>query len=105
MHAEGSLEVALPPNASVGSRVSATTGTWKRLPPGLQPWLEDNQVHPGTKLVLQPLRDGEWLNEFESNGALSATAIHTKPARRHAKGCVGGGRPGDPSKGDRTEHP
>ena len=31
-------------------------------PPGLQPWMDDNQVHPGTEWVLQPVRDGEWWN-------------------------------------------
>ena len=28
----------------------------------------------------------------ESNAALSATAIHTKPARRRPKGCAWGGK-------------
>ena len=28
----------------------------------------------------------------ESNAALSATAIHRKPACRHPKGCAGGGK-------------
>ena len=34
----------------------------KGSPPGLQPRRDDTQVHPGAKWVLQPVRDGEWLN-------------------------------------------
>ena len=37
------------------------------------------------------MRDGEWWNVAESNAALSATAIHRKPARRCPKGCAWGG--------------
>ena len=87
----------------VGSRVSGTRGTWKRSPPGLQPWMDDNQVHPGAEWVLQPVRDGEWWNVVESKAALSATAIHRKPACRQPKGCAGGGRPEDPSMGERMK--
>ena len=49
-------------------------------------------MHPGAEWVLQPVRDGEWWNVAESNAALSATAIHSKPARRRPKGCAGGGK-------------
>ena len=65
--------------------------------------MDDIQVHPGAEWVLQPVRDGEWWNEVESNTALSATAILRKPARRCPKGCARGGRPEDPSTGDRME--
>ena len=75
----------------VGSRLSGARGTWKRLPPGLQLRMDDNQLHPEATCVLQPVRDGEWWNVVESNAALLATAIHTKPACRHPKGCAGGG--------------
>ena len=37
-------------------------GTWKGSPPGLQPRMDDTQVHPGGEWVLQPVRDGEWWN-------------------------------------------
>ena len=77
----------------------------KRLPPGLQPRMDDKQVHPGAEWVLQPVRDGEWSNVVESNAALSATAIHSKPACRRLKGCRGGRRPEDPSTEDRKELP
>ena len=76
---------------------------WKRWPPGLQPQMDDTQVHPGAEWVLQPVRDGEWWNVVESNGALLATAIHRKPACRHPKGRARGGRPEDPSTGDGME--
>ena len=42
-----------------------------------------------------------WLTE--RNAPLSARAIHRKPACRRPIGCARGGRPGDPSKGDRKE--
>ena len=42
-----------------------------------------------------------WLTE--RNAPLSARAIHRKPACRRPKGCARGGRPKDPSKGDRKE--
>ena len=42
-----------------------------------------------------------WLRE--RNAALSGTAMHRKPACRHPKGCARGGRPEDPSMGDRKE--
>ena len=42
-----------------------------------------------------------WLRE--RNAALSATAIHRKPACRHPKGCSRGRRPEDPLMGDRKE--
>ena len=42
--------------------MSGTGGTWKGSPPGLQPWMDDTQVHPGAEWVLQPVRDGEWWN-------------------------------------------
>ena len=35
---------------------------WKGSPPGLQPRMDDTQVHPVAKWVLQPVRDGEWWN-------------------------------------------
>ena len=76
---------------------------WKGSPPGLQPQMDDTQVHPGAEWVLQPVRGGEWWNVVESNAALSATAINRKPACRHPKGCARGGRPEDPSIGDRKE--
>ena len=76
---------------------------WKGSPPGLQPRMDDTQVHPGAKWVLQPVMDGEWWNVVESNAALSATAIHGKPAGRHPKGCARGGRPEDRSMDDRKE--
>ena len=65
--------------------------------------MDDTQVHPGAEPVLQPVQDGEWWNVVESNTALLATDIHRKPACRHPKGCVRGGRPEDPSMGDRKE--
>ena len=76
---------------------------WKRSPPSLQARMDQNQVHPGAKWVLQPLRDGDWWNVAESNAALSATAIHRKPAFRHTKGCARGGRPEDRSTADGME--
>ena len=42
-----------------------------------------------------------WLTE--KNAPLSARAIHRKPASRRPKGCARGGRPEDPSMGDRKE--
>ena len=42
-----------------------------------------------------------WLTE--RNAPLSARAIHRKPACRRPKGCARGGRPEDPSMGDRKE--
>ena len=78
-------------------------GTWKGSPPGLQLRMDDTQVHPGAEWVLQPLTDGEWWNVVESNAALSTTAIHRKPACRLPKGSARGGRPQDPSMGDRKE--
>ena len=65
--------------------------------------MDDSQVHPGAEWVLQPVRDGEWWIVVESNAALSATAINRKSACRHPKGCARGGRPEDPSMGDRKE--
>ena len=59
---------------------------WKRSPPGLQLRMDDHQVHPGAEWVLQPVSDGESWNGVESNAALSATAIHRKPACRRPKG-------------------
>ena len=35
---------------------------WKGSPPGLQPWMDDTQVHPRAEWVLQPVRDGGWWN-------------------------------------------
>ena len=84
--------------------MSGTRGNVERVAPGLQPWMDDNQVHPGAEWVLQPVRDGRggmWLTE--RNALLSARAIHRKPACRRPIGCARGGRPGDPSKGDRKE--
>ena len=60
-------------------------------------------MHLGADWVLQAMRDGERWNVVESNAALSATAIHRKPACRHPKGCAKGGRPEDPSMGDGKE--
>ena len=71
--------------------------------PRLQPRVDKKQVHAGAKGVLQPVSDGEWPNVVQSNTALSATAIHRTPACRHPQGCPGGGRPEDPSTGDRME--
>ena len=34
----------------------------ERVAPGLQPWMDDTQVHPGAEWVLQPVRDGECWN-------------------------------------------
>ena len=45
----------------VGLRVSGTGRMWKRLFPGLQPRMDDNQVHPGAEWVLQPV----WLMEID----------------------------------------
>ena len=73
--------------------------------PWLQPRMDDDQVHPGAKWVLQPVRDGEYWNAVQSNAALSAMAIYNKPTCRHPKGCAGGCWPEDPSKADRMEHP
>ena len=42
-----------------------------------------------------------WLTE--RNAPLLARAIHRKPACRRPIGCARGGRPVDPSKGDRKE--
>ena len=39
----------------------------------------------------------------DRNAALSATAIHRKPACRHAKGCARGRRQEDPSMGDQKK--
>ena len=39
----------------------------------------------------------------ERNAPLSARAIHRKPTCRRPKGCARGGRPEDPSMGDRKE--
>ena len=83
--------------------MSGTRGTWKRSGPSLQLRMDENQVHAGAKWVFQPMRDGEWWKVVESNAALWATAIHRKPACRHPKGCARGGRPEDPSRGDRME--
>ena len=68
----------------------------------IQPWREEEQrgAHGAEE---QPVRDGEWWNVVESNAALSATAIHRKPACRHATGYARWGRPEDPSMGDRKE--
>ena len=71
--------------------------------PSLRPRMDENEVHPGAEWVLQRVRDGKWWNVVESNAALSATAIHRKPACRHPKGCARGGRPEDPSAGERME--
>ena len=78
---------------------------WKGSPPGPKPRMDDSQVHPGAEWVLQPVRDGKLWNVVEGgrNAALSATAINRKPACRHPKGCARGGRPEDPSMGDRKE--
>ena len=76
---------------------------WKGSPPGLQPQMHDTQVHPGAEWALQPVRDGDRWNVVESKAALSATAIHRKPACRHPKGCARGVRLGDPSMGDQKE--
>ena len=48
-------------------------------------------MHPPAKWLLQPVRNGEWLNVVESKAALSATAIHRKSARRRPKGWAWGG--------------
>ena len=77
---------------------------WKGSPLGLQPRMDDTQVHPGAECVLQPVRDGEWWNVVEREHSCAVrTAIHRKPACRHPKGCARGGRPEDPSMGDRKE--
>ena len=65
--------------------------------------MDENQVHPGAKWVLQPGRDRKGWNVVESNIALSTTAINRKPACGHPKGCARGGRLEDPSTGDRME--
>ena len=75
----------------------------KRSPPGLQPRMDKTQVHRGGKWVLQPISDGGWWIVAERNAALSATAIHRKPACRHPKGCAGGRGPEDPSTRDQME--
>ena len=72
----------------VGSRVSGTRRTWKRSPLGLQPRMDDHQVHLGAKWVRQPMRDGKWWNVVNRNVVLSAMAIHRKPACRYPKGCA-----------------
>ena len=51
-------------------------------------------MHPGAKWVLQPVRDGERWNVVDRNAAMSATAIHRKPANRHPKSCAGEGQAG-----------
>ena len=80
-----------------------TRGNGVRSPASPQPQMDKNQVHPGAKWVLQPVRDGEWWNVVESNAALWVTAIHRIPTCRHPKGSARGGRPEDPSTGDRME--
>ena len=60
-------------------------------------------MHPGAEWVLQPVREEDWWNVVDSTAALSATAIHRKPACRHPKRCSRGGRPGDPWTGYRME--
>ena len=42
--------------------MTGSLGTWKRSPPGLQPRMDDTEVHPGAEWVLQPVRDWEWWN-------------------------------------------
>ena len=42
--------------------MSGTWGNVERVAPGLQPRMDDTQVHPGAEWVLQPVRDGEWWN-------------------------------------------
>ena len=74
-------------------------------PPGLRPPMDDNQVNPEAKWVLQPVRDGDWWNLAESNAALSATAIHRKPDCTRPKVCARGGRPEDSSEGDQKARP
>ena len=83
--------------------MSGTKGTWKPSPPGLRPKIADNQVNPGDKWVLQPVRDAQWWNMADSNAAISATAMHRKPACRHPKGCAGGGLAGGTFKGGPDE--
>ena len=83
--------------------MSRTRGYVEMVPPGLQPRMDKNQLLPGAKWVLQPVREREGWNVVESNAALSATALHREPAFRHPKGCASGGRPEDPSTGDRIE--
>ena len=85
----------------VNSRVSGTwkPGTWKQSRSGLQPRVDDNQVHPRAKWVLRPVRDGEWWNVVERDAAPSAMAIHWKSTCRHPKGCAGGGKAGGSFEG------
>ena len=43
----------------VGSCASRTRRTWKRSPHGLQPQIDDSQVHLSATWVLHPVKDGE----------------------------------------------
>ena len=72
----------------------------KRLPPGLQPRMDGNQVRAGAKWVLQPVRPGEWWIVVDRKSALLATAIDKQSACRHPKGCAWGGRLEEASKED-----
>ena len=72
--------------------------------------MDDNQAHPGADWVLQPLTDGEWWNVVESNAALSATAIHRKPARslsleEESRGFFDGRPEGAPVRAAAEGHP
>ena len=58
--------------------------------------MDDNQVHPGAEWVLQPVRDGEWWNVVDRE---KCSAV----GEGYPIGCARGGKPGDPSKGDRKE--
>ena len=42
--------------------MSGTWGNVERVTLGLQPQMDDTQVHPRAEWVLQPVRDGEWWN-------------------------------------------
>ena len=88
----------------VRSRVSGTWRTWKGSPPGLQPRMDDTQVHPEPSGYSNPLGMGSGGMWFRGrNAALSTTAINRKPACRHPKGCARGGRLEDHSMADRKD--
>ena len=53
-------------------------------PPGLQPWMDDTQVHPGAEWVLQPVRDGEWWNVFDREKSSAVGEGYPKETRLQA---------------------
>ena len=84
--------------------MSGTKEKWKGSPPGLQPRMDDTQVHPGAKWVLQPVRDGEWWYVVDREKCSAVGEGYPQETRPQApERLCQGGKAGGSIDGNRKE--